>query len=98
MKRARTATTAAAACAFASSEGRKLSLEDVTVCSPSLDGGGDLSLYAILDGHGGYICADWCAARLPALLSEGLVGIESSAAIKDATRVAFEKRDLEARC
>ena len=82
--------------AVASTKGRKQHLEDVPIVCPSLEGSnGALSLYAVLDGHGGRQAADWCAARLPALLAEGLTGVNASAAIKEAIRTAFNQCDAE---
>ena len=85
-----------------SSKGRKLVLEDVVCCVPSLEGSdGLLSFYAILDGHGGSECAQWAAERLPSLICEAISSAAaSSPAIKDALRKAFSACDegLLAQC
>jgi len=87
-KRQRTAPPALRA-AVASSKGRKLTLEDVTVIAPALEGDGALSFYAVLDGHGGRDCAEYAAERLPSLIDERLRGVHESVAIKEAMKVAY---------
>ena len=75
--------------AVASNKGKKHTLEDVPIVCPSLDGSdGLLSLYAILDGHGGSECAEWCADRLPAILATRLATTDTSPAIKEAIKAA----------
>ena len=82
--------------AVASNKGKKHTLEDVPIVCPSLDGSdGLLSLYAILDGHGGSECAEWCADRLPAILATRLATTDTSPAIKEAIKAAFNQCDAE---
>ena len=95
MKRARTAEPFSLRAAVASTKGRKLHLEDVPLLCPHLEGLEKVSFYAILDGHGGVKCAEWAAARLPALLVEWLRGAHTSPEVKEALRSAFVTCDTE---
>ena len=81
--------------AVASSKGKKLVCEDVPIICPTLGDCEELSLYAILDGHGGRDCADWVCARLPSILAESLASATESKDIKSAIKSAFESCDAE---
>lgn len=81
--------------AVASNKGRKLTLEDVPIVQDKLDDDGLLSLYAVLDGHGGSECAEWCANKLPALLAPRLAGVDASSAIKEAIKASCSECDDE---
>ena len=82
------------------SKGRKQALEDVAVYNVALDADGLATWHAVLDGHGGAQCATLAATRLPALIAEGIRGIEASGieasiAIKEAIKAAFTSCERE---
>lgn len=81
--------------AMFSSKGRKQEQQDVPLLVADLLADGLVSLYGVLDGHGGIDCVDFVAGRLPVLLAEALADARESSAIKDALRAAFLRCDGE---
>jgi integrin-linked kinase-associated serine/threonine phosphatase 2C len=54
-----------------------------------------VSLFAVLDGHGGVDCATFVADRMPALLAEALEKATASSDIKVALKQAFARCEAE---
>ena len=83
--------------ATAGHKGRKHTMEDVTVLCDWLDRpdgevasslaapAARLALYAILDGHGGRLSAEWIAEHLPAMLRSELTHNAPTSANKDSS-------------
>ncbi len=96
-KRARTEALAPLSHGLASSKGRKQEQQDVPLAVADLldDGSPLVSLYAVLDGHGGADVAKHVAAALPAALKEALTGATASADIKAGVKRAFARVDAE---
>jgi len=83
-------STTSLACGFSAMQGWRKTMEDAHLVAPPLKGLGwrSISVFGVLDGHGGEQVAQFCARHLPVAISG-----HDSKHVKDALVRAYEQMD-----